>query len=490
MRQRASSSILAVILLSSCDPSSSGMKRVDAGPFSLLMPERLAEIQVTPIDSYVREFRDDTLTLTFDYGHWSGSLNDPHALYTEALSIAGRRARIVAFAPTAEDGTHSCGVHFPDLGRDTQLTVVLRSKAPIDRELARRVFTSIRFVGGVPIVWGGVGFLLALLLGVRIKGALKTVGIRHPLTVPHPLPVELKSIPGVDVAFLDRGSHALKDLGCRHLLDYELPVAVPTLRYVYSSHGTADGLGVASLVQQFSRTFANDYVTFTTWFTSGRRAVTTNSPMTAPAINPALLVTPLPTVSEIPILARRHAEVVERLRRRGETPVPVASPGDLARLLAESRAIEMQELARSGFVRIEGETATTTFRMAWAIFQHGLRPLRRGLDLLTHLWWIVGTAAVVAILLALGLRFEPDHLSGEVFLAGVILGASYGIGLWQHALLWTLLLPGLLVWGLTGDAVLAGRAEATALGSSMVGFYTSAARNVNRGRRAIHQPRS
>jgi len=490
MRQRASSIVLGMILLSSCDPASPVMKRVDAGPFSLWMHDRLAEVQVHPIDSNVREYRDDTLTLSVDYGHWSAPLDDTHAFYREALSIGGRRARIAAFAPTSEGETHRWAVHFPDPAGDARLTVVLSSKAPIDRDLARGVFSSIRFGGGVPLVWGGVGFLLALLLGARIKGALKTVGIRHRMTVPAPLPVELKSIPGVDAAFLDRGLHALTDLGCRHLLDYELPVGVPTLRYLYSSYGTADGLGVASLVQQFSRSFANDYVTFTTWFASGRRAVTTSSPITAPAINPAHLVTPLPMVRDIPLLARRHAEVVERLQRRGEMPVPVASSGDLARLLAESRAIELRELAKTGFVRIEGDTATTTSRMAWAIFKHGLRPLRPGLDLLTHLWRIVGTAGVVAILLSAGLRFQPDHLPEEVFLAGIVIGASYGIGLWQQALLWTLLVPGLLVWGLTGDAVLAGRAEATALAASMMGFYSSAARNVKRGRRAIPQPRS
>src|SRR5579862_7234756 len=117
------------------------------------------------------------------------------------------------------------------------------------------------------------GIVLLAVLAIRIRGATGIFKARFPL---RPAPVDLASVPGVDAEFLSKGAVRLKDLGYRHLLDYELPTGSPRLRYLYSSYLSSDGKTVASLVQRFATSFAHDYVTFSSWFGSGHRVATSS----------------------------------------------------------------------------------------------------------------------------------------------------------------------------------------------------------------------
>ena len=138
----------AASLLASCatEPAPPGMKWVDVEVFSLLMPESMVEVQVRPIDSYVREFNNGSLELSFDWGMYSDPLDEYRGTRSEWTEIDGRRARLVEW--TQDDGRRCLSaVHFPHPAANPEVTlsVFLSAATPVDRELADRIFRSIRF---------------------------------------------------------------------------------------------------------------------------------------------------------------------------------------------------------------------------------------------------------------------------------------------------------------------------------------------------------
>jgi hypothetical protein len=138
--------LLLPSLLTSCaaEPVLAGMKRVDAVSFSVLMPESMIEVEVRPIDSYVREFKDGSLELNFDWGLYSDPLEYENSTRSEWTEIDGRRARRVEW--TQDEGRQCLSaVHFPEPAPDVKLTLYLIAATPVDRELADRIFQSIRF---------------------------------------------------------------------------------------------------------------------------------------------------------------------------------------------------------------------------------------------------------------------------------------------------------------------------------------------------------
>ena len=196
------------------------------------------------------------------------------------------------------------------------------------------------------------GIVLLVVLAIRIRGAMAIFKARFPLRFAPPAPVDLAAVPGVDPDFLSKGSARLKELGYRHLLDYELPTGSPRLRYLYSSYLSGDGRTVASLVQRFATSFAHDYVTLSSWFASGHRVATSSSPIVAPEINPTIHQVPMPDCADIRELGRRHEEESARWSAKGHERVTLSGVEDLRRLLAEGREREAGVLAQAGYVRI------------------------------------------------------------------------------------------------------------------------------------------
>jgi hypothetical protein len=329
------------------------------------------------------------------------------------------------------------------------------------------------------------GLVLALILAIRIRGSVAIFKALFPLRFAPPAAADLVATPGVDAAFLEQGAQRLKGLGYRHLLDYELPSGSPRLRYFYSSYLSADGKTVASLAQRFATTFAHDYVVFTSWFASGHRVVTSSSPIVAPEINPQVHQVPMPDCRDFRELSRRHESAAERLAGKGHERVTLAGVEDLRRLLLEGRERDSRVLADAGYVRIEGDHARATGKMAAAILSNGFWPIRRGVSLEGHLWRIGGPAAVVGILLPLLVRSHAAPLKESCLVAGAVLGGCFGYGLWHHALFWSLLVPALLVGGLTGSVEMSAAAVLGSLALSQIGFQFSAARAQARGRRAL-----
>jgi hypothetical protein len=139
--------MFSVLLVASCatEPVPAGMKRLQTPSFSLLMPESMVEVEIRPIDSYVREFKNDALILSLDYGMYSDPLDYANARRSEWTVIDGRRARLVEFEQEVKDRRSCSAVHFPQLDPERSLTVYLCGASPVDRTLADQIFRSIRF---------------------------------------------------------------------------------------------------------------------------------------------------------------------------------------------------------------------------------------------------------------------------------------------------------------------------------------------------------
>jgi hypothetical protein len=121
-----------------------GSQTVAAQTFSVSLPPNweLKELQGT--DSYVGEIVGDGVTLHFDFGWYSDPLspeNYPGHTRT-GETIDGKRATIVV--PNG-GGNGVTGVHFPDLGGKTRLTMSGQNVAASQRNTVLKIFRSIRF---------------------------------------------------------------------------------------------------------------------------------------------------------------------------------------------------------------------------------------------------------------------------------------------------------------------------------------------------------
>ena len=140
---------LTVLLLASCAVPSSGWHRTDLGPFSLELPDDTHQVPVRAIDSYVGEFANATMKVSFDYGAWSDPLTSNYGtvITRDSLTIGTRAALIVAWRRPAEKSSAIlAGVHFP--GReadDAKLTVYAEFEEEASIGTARKIFESIRF---------------------------------------------------------------------------------------------------------------------------------------------------------------------------------------------------------------------------------------------------------------------------------------------------------------------------------------------------------
>ena len=123
--------------------------KVDAGPFSILAPSGWGVRQLAGVDSYVGEFVEDGLALTFDFGQHSSSLNEANepAYNINMWSIGGFSAKVVS--PRAP-GHGITGVYFRNVGHSNRLCVWGKDLTPTQQELALKIFQTIRFGGPVP----------------------------------------------------------------------------------------------------------------------------------------------------------------------------------------------------------------------------------------------------------------------------------------------------------------------------------------------------
>jgi len=130
-----------------------GWKPIDAGGrFSFHLPEDMQPQNVHGIDSYVGEYRNKNLRVTFDYGLYSNSL-DALASQPEYKEfnrvIGGRKAKIVYYRATdaAAEYKYYAAVYFPAApsNRASNLNLSAEFNDKNEWETAQTIFESIRF---------------------------------------------------------------------------------------------------------------------------------------------------------------------------------------------------------------------------------------------------------------------------------------------------------------------------------------------------------
>jgi len=158
VNMRAWNSLLFCSLLavaSGCTPATSvsppfGWVQIDAREFSFYVPPDVKAVPVQGIDSFVGEYNGDSISLNFDYGHYSDPLD-----YKERTNyiahderIDDKKARVVSYdnPGSGHPFDYAIGIHFPEVnGKDIRLTVYATCKTTNDYETARTVFRTIKF---------------------------------------------------------------------------------------------------------------------------------------------------------------------------------------------------------------------------------------------------------------------------------------------------------------------------------------------------------
>jgi hypothetical protein len=125
------------------------LKRVDASYFNFGIPADMVKIRARGIDSHVGAYQNSRMRLGFDYGANSDPLDYDSGLpgyRSSKVTVGGREARMVSFRQSEAWFT---AIHFPDVGKTSgdgvKLTMHASCRTEQDLELAREIFTSIRF---------------------------------------------------------------------------------------------------------------------------------------------------------------------------------------------------------------------------------------------------------------------------------------------------------------------------------------------------------
>lgn len=123
-------------------------QKIDAGGrFTFLAPADLQSKPVQGIDSFVGEYRSHSLTLGFDFGWYSNSLDDEQkaGFRQRWVTVSGRDAKLVVYTNPASPRPYVAAIHFPDLGDGlTRLTVSAAGQTPADQQDAIRIFSSLQ----------------------------------------------------------------------------------------------------------------------------------------------------------------------------------------------------------------------------------------------------------------------------------------------------------------------------------------------------------
>lgn len=119
--------------------------------FEFSLPSTFKKIEVHGEDSYVRKYQSRTITLNFDYGKYSNSLEKPvgaHEYKEWVEEINGRKAKIMTYKKSNTE--FAISVHFAIGGRPYKsgnmlnMFSVCRSKN--DYEVVERIYRSIAFI--------------------------------------------------------------------------------------------------------------------------------------------------------------------------------------------------------------------------------------------------------------------------------------------------------------------------------------------------------
>jgi hypothetical protein len=120
----------------------------NTGPFTLLLPQDMRGGPVPGIDSYVGEYKSASITLSFDYGMYSGDLSDwPKTGIVQQVTINGRPAKLGTKPSGVTDFPFEIVGYFP-ASKATQLPNALRLSAECktseDVATARKIIESVQ----------------------------------------------------------------------------------------------------------------------------------------------------------------------------------------------------------------------------------------------------------------------------------------------------------------------------------------------------------
>jgi hypothetical protein len=142
--------------LCGCTPSSSvsppaGWVQMDTGKFTFFVPPDVKYFPTMGIDSFVGEYKGESIYLNFDYGMYSNGLEDAGSgsnYISKIERIDGKKARIAAFdfPNYGIPFGYVVGIHFPEVAaKGIRLTIVASCKTKEDREAAATILRTIRF---------------------------------------------------------------------------------------------------------------------------------------------------------------------------------------------------------------------------------------------------------------------------------------------------------------------------------------------------------
>jgi uncharacterized protein YcfL len=164
MKTRITLLLLLVLILPGCKSISQNTTKAEASmlkqgwdiinaddKFIFYIPQNMQKQDSQGIDSYVEEYRNENMRVSFDYGIYSDPL-DGYSMEPEYKEmkevISGREAKIVYFKPAsfASGYKYYAGVHFPDVEEGgIKLTMMAEFNDETDWGTAKTIFGSIYF---------------------------------------------------------------------------------------------------------------------------------------------------------------------------------------------------------------------------------------------------------------------------------------------------------------------------------------------------------
>lgn len=164
MKTRITLLLLLVLILPGCKSMPQNITKAEAskltqgwdiinadGKFIFYIPQNMQKRDTHGIDSYVEEYRNKNMRVSFDYGLYSDPL-DGYSMEPEYREIkeviSGREVKIIYFKPTsfASEYKYYAGVHFPAVKEGgSKLTMLVEFNDEKDYEAAKTIFRSISF---------------------------------------------------------------------------------------------------------------------------------------------------------------------------------------------------------------------------------------------------------------------------------------------------------------------------------------------------------
>jgi hypothetical protein len=131
-------------------------KRIKICDFTFSAPQTFQDLKVKGIDSCVGSFQDEELSLTFDYGRYSGKFQKSESTFNfkqQPLLIGGRLGKFVTFEskPSETVKRYYAGIYV-ELGKKnrqipmiTKFNMCISGRSEKVLETARQIFKTIKF---------------------------------------------------------------------------------------------------------------------------------------------------------------------------------------------------------------------------------------------------------------------------------------------------------------------------------------------------------